>query len=533
MPTGESTVTSQSGTAPQHTWRRPSTTYLQQCGLPEAALAHLSDPLLLVLAWDEQAHTWLARTPEEGLGDALGRIEAEAGTGLNEADRAVLRRAGRWLTHTHARGLVQEVLQTGVRAPMAPDAQPWLRRLHALLEQVHAGLQPGKDVVGPARRPYGPRATPFTPGQGTVLSAPPVHGVTEAFWAIGSTHGGALHRQPNAPPLFRASNNVLISVGGNSVRTVSAEEEAALWQAALELDDDTAAAFWICMAKWFADTQGRDRSTSTRVHVADILSFRGLKQQVAGGYKTIQKQDVRQDILALNDVWVKSEDTVYDGEGKKRKPKTVYLESRLLEVAIESEDPEGQVPYAFRVRPGDWAQPYLTEDNRETALLLRPILQYDARQGVERMAMRIGLYLTLQWRTRASHATYGQSFKMETLLTRTRLGVPTDRRIYTRFRDQVEDALDRLQEDGLIGTRDEQGQVVSGWRYDKGDDATLPSSRWFPIWLRWTVLIPPPSAITGTYAHLAENRRTALKVRAPRRQQPSSRNSAAAQRDGS
>jgi hypothetical protein len=133
------------------------------------------------------------------------------------------------------------------------------------------------------------------------------------------------------------------------------------------------------------------------------------------------------------------------------------------------------------------------------------------------MAMRIGLYLTLQWRTRASHATYGQSFKMETLLTRTRLGIPTDRRVYTRFRDQVEDALDRLQDDGLIGTRDESGQLVEGWRYDKGDDGTLPTSRWFPIWLQWTVLIPPPNAITGTYAHLAENRRAALKSAAPTR----------------
>lgn len=362
------------------------------------------------------------------------------------------------------------------------------------------------------KQPYGTRQPPFTPEHANVLSAPPVQAASEAMWAIGSSGELALVRRENAPPLVTTSNNVVISVGGSPTDTIGADEEAALWQAALALDDDTAATFWICMAKWFYDTAGDSTRVSARVHVSDILSFRGFKKQVAGGYKTVQKQEARDDIRKLNNMWVKSVDVIHEGTGRHRKPKTVYLESRLMEVAVETEDEQGQVPYAFRVRPGEWAAPYLTEDNRETALLLRPILQYDARQGVERMAMRIGLYLTPQWRTRAAWRNYGQSFKVETLLARTRLPIPTARQRYTEFREHFEVALDRLQADGVIGTRDESGALVDGWRYDKGDDDSLPIYKWFHKWLQWTVLIPPPASVLHAYASIGENRAAAIKA---------------------
>ena len=362
------------------------------------------------------------------------------------------------------------------------------------------------------KQPYGTRQPPFTPEHANVLSAPPVQAASEAMWAIGSSGELALVRRENAPPLVTTSNNVVISVGGSPTDTIGADEEAALWQAALALDDDTAATFWICMAKWFYDTAGDSTRVSARVHVSDILSFRGFKKQVAGGYKTVQKQEARDDIRKLNNMWVKSVDVIHEGTGRHRKPKTVYLESRLMEVAVETEDEQGQVPYAFRVRPGEWAAPYLTEDNRETALLLRPILQYDARQGVERMAMRIGLYLTPQWRTRAAWRNYGQSFKVETLLARTRLPIPTARQRYTEFREHFEVALDRLQADGVIGTRGESGALVDGWRYDKGDDDSLPIYKWFHKWLQWTVLIPPPASVLHAYASIGENRAAAIKA---------------------
>ncbi len=379
-----------------------------------------------------------------------------------------------------------------------------------------------KTADGPhARRPYGTRVPPFTLEHAHVLSAPPVQAASEAMWAIGSNGEGALSRRENATPLVTTSNNVIISIGGSPTEVISSEEESTLWQAALALGDDTAATFWICMAKWFCETAGDMARASTRVHVADILSFRGFKKQVAGGYKTVQKQEARDDIRKLNDVWVKSVDVVHEGTGKARKPKTVYLESRLMEIAVETEDKDGQVPYAFRVRPGDWATPYLTEDNRETALLLRPILQYDARQGVERMAMRLGLYLTPQWRTRAAHRNYGQSFKVETLLTRTRLPIPTARQRYSEFRDHFEAALDRLQADRAIGTRDEAGHLLDGWRYDKGDDTTLPTYRWFDTWLQWTVLIPPPASVLQAYAAIGAHRAAVRRGGAPLRRRPS------------
>jgi hypothetical protein len=281
--------------------------------------------------------------------------------------------------------------------------------------------------------------------------------------------------------------------------TVDAMEQADLWRKTLEYDDGTAQTFMICMAKWFVETAGSPHLVTARVHVADILSYRGLKKKAHGGYDPQQKQDTRADILRLNELWVKSTDTVYERRGKGKAAKTVYVDSRLIEVAVETEDAAGDIPYAFRIRPGEWARPYLTEENRQTALLLRPIMQYDPRQGVERLAMRLGLYLTPQWRIRASHGAYDKPWLVRTLCEGTCTQVPTDARLYTRFLDQFEEALDRLKED----------DIIASWHYGE-EYETLPARGRFKRWLDCRVFISPPAATVAHYAELPRNRQKAI-----------------------
>jgi hypothetical protein len=268
----------------------------------------------------------------------------------------------------------------------------------------------------------------------------------------------------------------------------------AAWQRVLELDDSTASTFLICIGKWFADTGGDNVDLpKARIHVADVLGFRGIRKHAHGGFRPEQKEEARRHILALNHIWVQSEEEVYEARGRKKR---VRVDSRLLEVALESEPGgDGQPePYAFRIAPGEWARSYLGTHNRLTAQLLQPVMTYDSYR--QRMAMRLGIYLASQWRIRASFRNYAQPWRVRTMLAGACLDLP--QRNLQRFRDQFENALDTLHADG----------VIAGWEYER--DSDLPLRQWFEQWLDWTVRVDPPQDILDHYAPIAASRAKAI-----------------------
>lgn len=340
----------------------------------------------------------------------------------------------------------------------------------------------------------------------TIFSDPHSQAAIRSMWAIGN---GSLHlwkNPPKRPPYYHdPDSNVLVYMGGalgSAAPTIKPAEAQQAWGQVLALDDRTVSTFIICIGKWFADIGGAGTPiVSTRIRATDILEFRGVKKHHKGGYRRDQKQETREDILTLNSIWVRSEQDIYESHGSRKRKKTVAVDSRLLEVAIESEpDLFGdETPYAFRIRPGDWAEHYLDEHNRMTALLLRPIMKYDPRQGVGRLAMRLGIYLTMQWRIRASYNNYNQPWLVRTLLEGACVPIEADARLYARFRGQVEEALDRLQDDKVLR-----------WHYIDCDDSQLPKRGWFPVWLKWKVWIEPPATIPDQYKQMASRRARAI-----------------------
>jgi hypothetical protein len=338
----------------------------------------------------------------------------------------------------------------------------------------------------------------------SLFADPHSQAVVRGFWIVGNGQPEVWQRPKGGPPFYfdpQTKVTVYVSPTGAGEQLSEADADRA-WKQILSLDDDQVSTFIICMGTWLANGGGTSgHLVSARIHATDILAFRGVKKHVKGGYRPEQKQEVRDDILQLNNVWVKSHLTVWEQIGHKRKQKPVTVQSRLFEVAIESDRNlwGEETPYAFRIRPGEWALPYLSDPNRQTALLLKPIMQFDPRQGVGRMAMRLGIYLTMQWRIRAGHGNMLQPWTVETLLNGACVPVPTDSKLYTRFRDQVEDALDKLQ----------KSSVITGWEYQRWD-ADAPARGWFKPWLRWTVVIAPPSAITDHYKDIPGERRRAL-----------------------
>jgi len=144
-------------------------------------------------------------------------------------------------------------------------------------------------------------------------------------------------------------------------------------------------------------------------------------------------------IWTLNRIFITGPQVIYERDrAGRRREKRVTVHSRLVDVSLESErDQVGdEHPYAFNLATGDWARPYVGHDGRMVAQLLRSVMEFDPRQGVGLKAMRLGLYLSFQWRIRSSRANYDQTWAVRILLDGARIPVEADSRLYTRFRDQ-------------------------------------------------------------------------------------------------
>lgn len=334
---------------------------------------------------------------------------------------------------------------------------------------------------------------PFNQDAITVFSGQIANAAIQAMWANANGQQNSWQRSENGPPYFRADNGVHIYVQEGSDYSPQALEAA--WRRVLSLDDNKVSTFLICLGKWFADTGGESTAiTKTRISVADILGFRGLKKHGKGGYRREQKEEARRDILALHSIWVRSRETIYKARGKSEQ---IDVESPLLDVAVELQPDLFGVnePYAFRIAPGEWARHYLGQHSRYTAQLLRPVMQYDPYK--RRLPMRLGIYLASQWRIRATTGNYEQPWRVRKLLEGAFIPLPTAH--YQRLRDQFEEALDLLQQD----------KVIAGWEYASADDE-LPLRKWFERWLEWRVRIMPPDITVDRYESIAPRRRQAI-----------------------
>jgi hypothetical protein len=340
----------------------------------------------------------------------------------------------------------------------------------------------------PPQRPLvgSERPAEFGPPVLTVLSDKNTQAATRGMWA---SHEW---QQPvDGLPYYKDTNGVLVALrpGGAGV-VPDADGIARARQSLLSLDDDKVSAFLICIGKWFAETGANvDRLEPTTVYVEDVLAFRGIKKHHKGGYRLEQKEAAKADILFLRDLWVRSSDErwVTNRRGKRERV-PVITDDPLLEVGLDSTvDLWGaETPYAFRVRPGDWARHYLGDGGGPhwTTGVLQQIMRYDPRQGVGRLKMRLGIYLAFQWRIRAAYGTWEQTLKLRTLLEGAKIDVP--KKDPQRFFPQVRAALEGLRKDGALGVC--ECLDFPEWH----PPADEPPKRWVPKFLdgRWRLLPP-------------------------------------------
>ena len=269
------------------------------------------------------------------------------------------------------------------------------------------------------------------------------------------------------------------------------DQQAATFNKILELDDSAAQTFLYVMARDLAQPADAPKS---RLHVNELLEFKGYKRHAKGDFFPQIKRDEQRRLVQLSDIWVAVNDEIQVRSGTRSKAKKIKLISRLVELEIEAEQTDtpsntpvpmtflnsATVPYAFRVSLGGWAKPYRAASNFMQAILAT-IGQYDATRETQRYAMRIMLAIMF---TQSSHSCNNAptAWRVGELLEKARIDLPKHHA--DRFRQYVEDALDRLQRDGLI----------AHWQYENGDDSTLPGKRWLQKWLEWDLTLAIPGA---------------------------------------
>jgi hypothetical protein len=271
----------------------------------------------------------------------------------------------------------------------------------------------------------------------------------------------------------------------------TADQQAATFNKILELDDSAAQTFLYVMARDLARAADAPKS---RLHVNELLEFKGYKRHAKGDFFPQTKRDEQRRLVQLSDIWVAVNDEIQVQAGTRLKAKKIKLISRLVELEIEAEPNDAPsnapvpmaflsastVPYAFRVSLGGWAKPYRAVSTFMQAVLAT-IGQYDATRETQRYAMRLMLAIMFMHVPRDGDGDQ-PSWRVGELLDKARIELPKHHA--DRFRQYVEDALDRLQRDGLI----------IHWQYEGANESALPGKRWLQKWLEWDLSIAVPGA---------------------------------------
>jgi hypothetical protein len=264
---------------------------------------------------------------------------------------------------------------------------------------------------------------------------------------------------------------------GDPRTSASVETRAMAWNRILALDDNTAQPFLYVMTR---DLATGNTGEKTRIHVNEILEFKGFQRHHSRDFKTELKQKELERLNLLNQMWIGVNDEIEQRHGNGFRLKKIKLVSRLIELEVETEFGEGSkarrdikpraVPYAFRLSLGGWAAPYQSESS-----YVRPVLQKLVQYDVSRIAHLFAVRITLCLMFASSDR--GLRWRLSDLLSRARIDLPTHHT--DRFRQHIEEALDLLEADRIIGS----------WVYE--NDCDLNMRAWLDSWLAWDVVISP------------------------------------------
>ncbi|MEJ9232757.1 helix-turn-helix transcriptional regulator [Peribacillus butanolivorans] len=270
-------------------------------------------------------------------------------------------------------------------------------------------------------------------------------------------------------------------------------------QAITSMDDLTADIFDIVSILWMQQATHKDQMI--HFHTDDALNLRrlqGRKEDLDGyqmSYRKKERDDIMKRLAALTTIWIRIEKEnlrfINEDQGDFEEIGQVQFNPLFLvdsvTVAYRGDNPIGI--YECSIRPGELLANFLYGSQRSSGLLALKTLEYHPIK--QKYHKRLSRYLSWQWRIRQKSADYLRAYHIggdKGLLKVMDLDV--NRRYGSRIREQFEEILDTLQQDGII----------KGWSYkEKNLEKQIEQERnWFAnTWLKARVQIIPPTEITG------------------------------------
>lgn len=279
----------------------------------------------------------------------------------------------------------------------------------------------------------------------------------------------------------------------------------------LAMDDLTADVLDIITIRWLQEA--RHTEGLITLHADDVLRMRGRKAHKGGsgrrgGYLEKDRKDVSKHMEILAETWIKVFEMEISQEQSKQKRKKISRatwqgESRAIVVTSRAGivNTDGELdPYLWRVRPGDIFAPFLFGPGRQTAMMSLKALEYNPyRQKFEK---RLTRYLTWQWRNRQKDASYLNPISvlkvLKSISERKKAsdnpGDYINKKNPLQTRERLEKALDKLQDDG----------VIAAWQYESIDESIVGNKGWGLEWLKWKLIIEPPSEILDKYDRIGQ-----------------------------
>ncbi|MCK1995484.1 helix-turn-helix domain-containing protein [Peribacillus muralis] len=270
-------------------------------------------------------------------------------------------------------------------------------------------------------------------------------------------------------------------------------------QAITSMDDLTADIFDIVSILWMQQATHKDQMI--HFHTDDALNLRrlqGRKEDVDGyqmSYRKKERDDIMKRLAALTTIWIRIEKEnlrfINEDQGDFEEIGQVQFNPLFLvdsvTVAYRGDNPIGI--YECSIRPGELLANFLYGSQRSSGLLALKTLEYHPIK--QKYHKRLSRYLSWQWRIRQKSADYLRAYHIggdKGLLKVMDLDV--NPRYGSRIREQFEEILDTLQQDGII----------KGWGYKENNlEKQIEQERnWFAnTWLKARVQIIPPYEITG------------------------------------
>ncbi|MED1472635.1 helix-turn-helix transcriptional regulator [Bacillus salipaludis] len=270
-------------------------------------------------------------------------------------------------------------------------------------------------------------------------------------------------------------------------------------QAITSMDDLTADIFDIVSILWMQ--QATHKEQMIHFHTDDALNLRRIqgRSEDQDGFQTSYRKKERDDIMkrlaALTTIWIRIEREnlrfINEDQGNFEEIGQVQFNPLFLvdsvTVAYRGENPIGI--YECSIRPGELLSNFLYGSQKSSGLLALKTLEYHPIK--QKYHKRLSRYLSWQWRIRQKRADYLRAYHIggdKGLLNVMDLDV--NPRYGSRIKEQFEEILDTLQQDGII----------KEWSYKEKDlEQQIEQERnWFTnTWLKARVQIIPPIEITG------------------------------------